>query len=162
MRLGKHEVAATVFLLAGTVGVFAWGRSVVQEEPAIRALRARLEATWVATSVQTAHARLEGPEAERTRLVFQGKTVAFEGMVDAGEGRGTSYIVEQRNRPTSIDLKLDKGWATGIFAIEGDRLTLTLNPLALPERFGVPTRPRPDAFGPDEGRLRYEFRRESR
>ncbi len=159
MSVGKHRVAALAILATGTLGVFAWGRSMDVDPPEVQAVRDRLDGAWVATRVQAdANGAGGTATAAPARVEFAGRAVVFRGLVEGMDGRGTYYI-EPDKSPDWIDMKLDAGWIVGLFHLDGDRLTLCLNPLAQPERLGVPNRPRARAIGPATGRNYYVFRR---
>jgi hypothetical protein len=158
MSVGKHRVAAVSILAAGVVALIAWGRSQADETAEIRAVRDQFEGRWVAALVQAGGNRKVGGAASDCRIQFEGKSVSFRGMIGGIDARGT-YLIAPKGVPGTIDLKLDAGWSIGVFAVAGDRLALTINALALPERLGVPTRGRPDGIRAGEGFHLYVFRR---
>jgi len=158
MSVVKHRAAAVAILAAGVVALVAWGRSQANETAEIRAARDRLQGRWVATLVQAGANQKTGGDAAGCRIAFDGKAVAFRDMIGGLGGRGT-YLIDPQGDAGKIDLKLDAGWSIGVFELSDDRLGLAVNPLALPERLGVPTRGRPRRVHPGEGCLIYAFRR---
>ncbi len=159
MGVGKHRAAAISALATGVIVLVAWGHSMGQEPDEIRAARDQLRGEWVATRIRAGEDRLaEGPAVSSCRVEFDGKAVAFRGMIEGVDARG-AFLIDPASRPRRIDLKMDRGWVVGIYELEGDTLTLCITPIALPERLGVPGRDRPARIRPAEGHHIYEFRR---
>jgi hypothetical protein len=158
MSVRKHRIAAVSILAGGILVLFAWGRSMAVDSGEVRVVRGQFQGAWVASSIQLGEqTRLEGAGAGGCSVVFDGKAVAFKGLVGDIDASGSIYI--ESSHPNWVDFKLDAGWIVGIFEFEGDTLKLCLNPFAPPERLGVPTLPRPRAFDPGERRLVYVFRK---
>ncbi len=159
MSLRNHRIAAVSIVAAEIVVLLVWGRSMGNDAPDVRAVRDRFQGAWVATLVQAGENRkAEGKAVEHCRVEFDGKSVVFHGLVDDIDARGTYYI-EPSTHPDWVDFKLDAGWIVGIFEVKDDTLQLSMNPFALPERLGVPTRYRPRKLHPGEDRHYYVFRR---
>jgi hypothetical protein len=158
MGVRKHRVAALTILAVGVVGLLGWGRSMALESGEVRAAREKFRGRWVASSLLAGeHRKAEGAEAGRCSVVFDGKSVAFRGMVGGIDASGTFYIEDAH--PGWVDFKLDEGWIVGLYAFEGESLKLCLNPFAPPERLGVPTLPRPKGFYSGDVRHIYVFRK---
>ncbi len=158
MSVRNHRIAAVSILAGGIIVLFAWGRSMAVDSSEVRVVREKFQGVWVASSVKAGVLpSMEGARAESCSVVFDGKMVAFHGMVDDIDASGTFYI--ETSHPNWVDFKLDAGWIVGIFKFEGDTLTLCLNPFAPPERLGVPTLPRPKTIASGERRHVYVFHR---
>ncbi len=161
MTVRHHQFAAVSILLAGVVVLLAWGRSMGVDSSAIARDRDRFQGRWVATRIQAGNGlTMEGAKAATCRVEFAGNLAHFVGLIDQPEAEGTCYL-EQQGDYNRVDFRLDAGWIIGIYAFEGDRLKLAINPFAPPERLGVPTRPRPRQLKPAEGTIYYEFRRDN-
>ncbi len=159
MSLRNHRIAAVSIVAAEIVVLLAWGRSMGNDSADVRATRDKLQGAWVAELVQVGdHRKAEGDAAARCRVEFDGKSVAFRGLIDDIDARGTYYI-EPSSHPDWVDFKLDAGWIVGIYAVEGDTLRVSMNAFAMPERLGVPTQYRPRKLKPNEGHHYYVFRR---
>jgi uncharacterized protein (TIGR03067 family) len=159
MSVRNHRIAAVSILAAGVVVLLAWGRSMAVDYPEIQAERNQLQGVWSATLIEVGeHSKREGESAETCRVEFDGKKVAFHDLVDTVDARGT-YLVERSKNMNKIDFKLDAGWLLGIYEVNGETLKLCLNPFSLPERLGVPTRPRPKNLNSGDGRHLYTFRK---
>jgi len=159
MSVAKHRVAAVLVLATGVAVLMAWGRSLGQETGHIREVRDQLRGTWVASTVQsTDRVKAEGAEAAATTIRFDGRSVEFRNPIEGGESRGT-FLIDPEAKPPKFDLMLDSGWSIGAYRLEGDTLAVTINPLALPEQLGVPTRGRPTEVRPGLGRFYYVFRK---
>jgi uncharacterized protein (TIGR03067 family) len=157
MSVRNHRIAAVSILAAGVVVLFAWGRSMAVDYPEIQADRNQLQGVWSATLIEVGeHSKLEGESAEACRVEFDGKKVAFHHLIDDIDARGT-YLVERSKDLSKVDFKLDAGWLVGVYEVKGETLKLCLNPFSLPERLGVPTRPRPKSLKSGDGRHFYTF-----
>ena len=161
MRIGKKGCAAIACVGAVASGLFALGAALAREGDEVRAARQALEGRWVATSVRSISGELAGDEARRYGLDFAGEAVMARGLANVAESRGTYQVVPDA-RPAKLDLKLASGLAVGIYALDGDELTVSFNPMDLPERLGLPERGRPERLEPDPMRLLYRFRRQAR
>ncbi|WP_435010104.1 hypothetical protein P12x_001331 [Tundrisphaera lichenicola] len=165
MSLAKHRWAAVSILATGVVILVSWGRSQAHETAEIREYRDQFDGQWVATRIQSGeNLKAEGPEVSHCRIEFRGKSVVFRQMIGGIDTQGTYFIQPTRRAGKietgrGIDLRLDAGWAIGVFEIEPNELSFSLNPLALPERLGVPTRRRPTHVRAGEGHDLYVFRR---
>ncbi len=159
MSVAKHRVAAVLVLATGVGVLMAWGRSLGQETAEIRGIRDHLRGCWVASVVQsTDRVKAEGPEAAVTTIRFDGRSVQIRNRIEGGDATGT-FLIDPATKPVKFDLMLDAGWTIGTYRLEGDTLSLTINPLMLPEQLGVPTRGRPTEVGPAKGRFYYVFRK---
>ena len=160
MSLAKHRLAAVSILVAGVLGLMAWGRSRANETVAIRAIRDQFQGRWVGTLVQAGlHRKAEGAEAASCRIVFDGKSVEFRRMIGGFEGRGTYLIRPSTLGLGQVDLKLDAGWSIGVFQVDPGRLALALNPLDLPEQLAAPAKRRPEVIRAGDDQHLYVFRR---
>ena len=160
MNVRKHRIAAVTILVGEILGLVAWGRSMAHESAGVRAVRDRIDGHWLASAIEVGgFGQVEGARAAACSAVFDGKTVAFRDLVGGINARGTYYI--ESSHPGWIDLKLDAGWIVGRYQLEGDTLTLCLNPFAPPEQLGVPTLPRPRRIDPSGRRFVYVFQRGS-
>jgi uncharacterized protein (TIGR03067 family) len=161
MSVRRHRIVAVSILAGGVIVLLAWGRTMAVDSGEVRVAREKFQGTWVASSIKAGVLRpLEGSEAEACSVTFDGKSVAFRGMVDNINASGTFYI--EAAHPAWVDFKLDAGWIVGVYQFDGETLKLCLNPFAAPERLGVPTLPRPRDFDPGERRHLYVFRRASK
>lgn len=159
MSVARHRIAAGAILLFGSLGLAAVGRMVVLDTPEIAQIRGRLNGKWVATRVQAAeHNIADGAEAARTSVEFAGSSVRLQGLIGGGNAEGVC-VIETPGNPGKVDFKVDAGWLRGIYSLQGDRLTLCVNALKLPEQLGVPTRGYPDGLQQSPGRHLYEFQR---
>ncbi len=158
MSVGKHRVVAVSILAVGTLTLLAWGRSMAHDPVGIQSVRDRLRGAWVATKVEAGGKQKAEVDAAATRVEFAGKEVAFRSLIEGGDAHGT-YFVDPAAKPAKIDFKLDAGWVVGVYRLSADELTLCVNPLALPERLGVPTRYRPRQLGAGKDHHRYVFRK---
>ncbi len=159
MSVRSHQVAAVSTWTVGLVVVLVWGQSMTVESGEIRDDRGKLQGSWVATRIEVGeNSMIEGPEAEKCGVRFDGKTVVFHDLVDAQSAAGTAYL-ERKGTANLVDFRLDVGWIIGLYEVEGETLKLAINALAPPEKLGVPTRPRPRAVKGGPGHHYYEFRK---
>ena len=159
MNVARHRIAATAILVCGSLALVAVGRTMIQDSPEVATLRKQLDGEWVATRVEATDRNVaEGTVAARTTVEFSGSRVRFKSLIDTDEAEGT-YVIDPSTVPGKVDFKVDAGWILGIYSLQGDRLTLCVNALKLPEQLGVPTRGRPDGLRPSLGRFVYEFRK---
>jgi uncharacterized protein (TIGR03067 family) len=159
MSLRNHRIAAISIVAAEIVVLFAWGRSMGNDSADVRAIRDKLQGSWVASLVQAGdHRKAEGPAGSGCRVEFDGKSVVFHGLIGDIDARGTYYI-EPSAHPDWVDFKLDAGWIVGIYEVDGDTLKVAMNAFALPERLGVPTQFRPRKLHGGDGRHYYVFRK---
>ena len=159
MSVAGHRIAASAILLCASLGLVAVGRTMVQDSPAVAAVRDRLAGKWVATRIEIApRTTVQGDTAAQTTVEFAGREVRFRNLVDAPTAEGV-YNLAPDPKLGKVDFKLDAGWILGSYALDGDRLTLCVNALGLPEQLGVPARGRPGGLDPSEGRFVYEFTR---
>jgi len=159
MTVRHHQIVAILILIVGLGVVTAWGRSTSIDPADVQAIRERFQGHWVAELAQAGeHRRAEGQAAEECRAEFDGKNVVFHHLIDGIEARGTFYL-DRDVKKGWVDFKLDAGWVIGLYEVTGDRLTLCVNAFALPERLGVPTRPRPRKIKAGDDRHLYVFRK---
>ena len=158
MSVRKHRIAAVTLLVGEVIGLVAWGQSMAYESTEVRAVRDRFRGAWVASSIEVGElGQVKRSKLEGCSVVFDGKAVAFRGLVGGIDAKGTFYV--EASHPNWVDFKLDAGWIVGIFAFENDTLKVCVNPFGPPERLGVPTIPRPRRFDPTGHRFVYVFRR---
>ena len=159
MNLRNHRIAATSIVAAEIVVLLIWGRSMGNDSVDVQAVRNKFQGAWVASLVQAGdHRKVEGLAAEHCRVVFDGKSVVFHGLIDDIDARGT-YLIDPSANPGKVDFKVDAGWIIGVYEVSGDSLKLCVNAFAPPERLGVPTRYRPRKLHPGDDRHYYIFRR---
>ncbi len=162
MSVAKHRIAAGTILLGASLGLVAVGRTLVEDSPAVAQVRERLDGKWVATRVALSPTiEMTDANAAATTVEFAGRQVKFTGLIDAGAAEGV-FNPDPKPTPAKVDFKLDAGWILGVYQVDGDRLTLAVNALMLPEQLGVPARGRPEGFRPGQGRYVYEFRKVAR
>lgn len=161
MSVRSHRIVAISILATSVVVLLTWGRSMGIDGDEVKAVRDQLQGQWVATLVQAGENRkVEGPAASDCRVDFDGKLVTFHHLIDGIDATGT-FTLERDVKKAWVDFKLDAGWIIGLYEIQGDNLKLCLNPFALPERLGVPTRPRPRRINAGDERHLYVFRKVS-
>ena len=159
MSVARHRIAAGAILLCASAGLVAVGRSMGQDSPAVARVRRDLDGRWVATRVQaSAETIATGTEAARTSVEFAGRSVHFRGLIE-GKGAEGTYVIDPTANPGKVDFKVDAGWMLGSYSLQGDRLTVCVNALKLPEQLGVPTRGRPEGLHQSPGRYLYEFQK---
>ena len=159
MSVAKHRIAAAAILLGASLSLVAVGRTLSQDSPAAARLREQLDGRWVATRVALAtDVARTGDAARATTVEFRGRRIKLAGLIDADAAEGV-YNPDPKSEPQKMDMKLDAGWISGIYRLDGDRLMLAVNALTLPEQLGVPARGRPEGFRPGSGRYVYEFRK---
>ncbi len=159
MSVARHRIAASAILLCGSFALVAVGRTMIQDSPEVAGVRHQLDGKWLATRVEATDLNVaEGTLAARTTVEFAGPTVRFQGLVDADEAQGT-YVIDPSTDPGKVDFKVDAGWILGAYNLRGDKLTLCVNAMKLPEQLGVPTRGRPDGLRRSSGRYVYEFQK---
>ena len=161
MSVARHRIAASAILLGASLGLVAVGRTLVRDAPEVARVRHQLDGKWVATRVQAAaHNQAAGAAARQTTVEFLGRSVRFRGLIEGVDAAGV-YVIDPTKEPGKVDFKVDAGWIMGSYALRGDRLTLCLNALKLPEQLGVPTRGRPETLVQSPGRYLYEFARQT-
>lgn len=159
MSVVKHRIVAGTLLLAASLGLVAFGRTMVQDSAEVAAVRHHLEGKWRATRVEVAQTvKLEGVAAAETVAEFSDRQVRFIHLINSPKAEGVYHLIPDGNLG-KIDLKLDGGWILGIYRLEGDKLTLCLNAPRLPEQLGVPALGRPEKIHSSGGRFVYAFRK---
>ena len=157
MSVAQHRIVAASILLCGSLALVAVGRTMIQDSPEVAKVRHQLNGKWVATRVEATESNVaEGAAAVRTTVEFADNRVKFGNLIEGVDARGI-YVIDPSTDPGLVDFKVDAGWIVGIYKLGGDKLTLCVNAMKLPEQLGVPTRGHPTRLQQSPGRFLYEF-----
>ncbi len=116
----------------------------------------KLRGRWQCSSLEGGRGKSEGKgsEADQFKLSFDGDGYVFEGAFGlmGGDAKGKFKLGPEKS-PKHLDLESDKGPMIGIYKLEGDTLTISLNKIGLDDR--------PTDFTPGESRFIWVFTREA-
>lgn len=159
MSIKQHRLVAGTLLTLGVAATMAIGKTLVDDRPGVASARARLQGAWKATRVESSPGcSVEGAAAERTTIRFDGRKVAFRGLVEGRDASGV-FTLDPSTNPRRIDMKVDAGWLSAIYEVDGDELKICTNSLRLLEQLGIPNQGRAKAFRPSLGHYLYVFRK---
>ncbi len=157
MSVAQHRIVAASILVCASLALVAVGRTMIQDSPEVVKVRRQLDGKWVATRVEaTESVAAGGADAARTTVEFANNLVKLENLIEGVNSQGT-YVIDPSADPGLVDFKVDAGWMLGIYKLVGNKLTLCVNAMKLPEQLGVPTRGRPTSLQQSPGRFLYEF-----